>query len=406
VLTGESGTDSRTATEEELRGLRYQENILVDKIVHHEGSMKSMIIELADSMARRFELLDPLFPADFSLNQISTEIGRILRSQPEPCPIGSWVRDYLPTKYKNTNMQREVGLISQLNNIIEHCAVSSRNSIEQSTTTELESQLEYITKAEHLKDDIGTQLTTKKWAIRAEGMRRGVSLCEEKYRDQISSKDYRFEIPDDLTLQQANEQVMIQGARYEKEIHTFYQVNYPEYPATVIEDALKYANSTRVMANIWAIINEKKWSGDVVHWLDRNYWKKAQSSHKSGNSTYFPTTLCARCSSNIENDPKDYHVTRYDKSSPTGYRCDNCGCIEILVRENTREQIGDKSAEMDRFAEDIIKHIPDYTETPMDWRERYLNPAIYARKKAISNKFRIAAFGKEEMVIPRKENKT
>jgi hypothetical protein len=96
---------------------------------------------------------------------------------------------------------------------------------------------------------------------------------------------------------------------------------------------------------------------------------------------------------------------QYDRDSPTTYRCDNCGGTAVLDKGNSREQVGDKKEENDRFAEDIINHAPFYSNLFGDWRKRWLNPTIYARKRAIQEDFSKAAFGKEKIVVPRKKIK-
>ena len=393
--------DSRQQTEERLRELRQNENNLLDKIVHHEGTMKDLIIQIADSMAERYELLDPALPPQFALSQISTNITRAL----QPDPIADLVRRYLPEKYKNSSMQRPASLIDQLSSIIEHCGHDVRKQIEQCSNLEIETQVQFIDKAKNINDDIGTILNSKKETLLQDAIRRGMrEIAGEKIRDAITSRDYRFEITEDAELEELNQEVITQLRRVIHEYEVFIQ-NFIEYPGYTKEDARKWGNSARTYANMMAIVNEKKWSGEVDFWLDRNYWKKAQSSHKSGNSTFFPTTLCAICSKDIDNDPKDFHVTKYDKTSPTGYRCDNCGSTEIDDRFNSREQVGDKGAEVDRMASDIVNHLEYYVDIFKDWRNRSLNPAIYARKRAISEPFRKSSMGKEAIVVPRKKTK-
>jgi len=392
--------DSRQQNEERLQELRQNENNLLDKIRNHDGTMKSLIIQIAESMEERYQRLDPALPPTFALSQISTNISRAL----QPDPIADLVRRYLPDKYKNANMERPAILINQLSSIIEHCGHDVRKTLEQIANLELETQIQFIDKAKSINDDIGTILNAEKERRLQEAIRRGMKeIAGEKIRDAITARDYRFEIPEDAELEELNQEVVTQLRRVIHEYEVFIQ-NFIEYPGYTKEDARKWGNAARTYANMMAIVNEKKWSGEVDFWLDRNYWKKVQSSHKSGNSTFFPTTLCLRCSANIDNDPKDFHVTKYDKTSPTGYRCDNCGSTEIDDRFNSREQVGDKSPEIDRMASDIVNHLEYYVDIFKDWRIRSLNPAIYARKRAISEPFRKSSMGKEAIVVPRKKN--
>jgi DNA-directed RNA polymerase subunit RPC12/RpoP len=389
--------NAASVDQDEKRKLIAQENSIINAIVHSEGTMKDKILELAQIIERRIELLD----CDFALPEISTYITRQLRQF--QCPIADVVRRYLPEKYKNPDFAKWGKLASLSQNLVEG-GLDVRQRIEDCSTGELESILEYKQKAKHELDSAITILNNDVDAIRREAVNRGLTeLAGEKIRDQISARDYRWEIPDDAELEELYEETRRQCRRVIDEYIEFIDVTYPEYRTPLKEKERQYGNSFRVYANMMHIVNELKWSGDIAFWLDRNYWKKVQSSHDAGNSTKFPTTLCARCSADIADDPKDYHISKYDKTSPTGYRCDNCGSTEILVRENSREQVGDKSPEVDRMAIDIVNHIEHYVDIFQDIRQTVIDPAIYARKKAISNEFRIASMGKEKIVVPRKK---
>jgi DNA-directed RNA polymerase subunit RPC12/RpoP len=400
LLVGEG--DSRQQTEEQLRELRQEERDLYDSLENHNETLKSKILRIAQVIEERINLLDPMLPKELSINQISSIITRQLRAY--NMPFAHWVSEYLPDKYKNPNIHKHTKLIIDLKDLID-ASVQPTELIEQSSNIQLDSLVQYIDRAKNINDDLGTLLNSRKEIALQEAVRRGMKeIAGEKIRDSISARDYRFEIPDDAELAELNAEVIKQGERVLHEYDVFIHEKYPVYPATIKEKARQYGNSFRVYANMIAIINEEKWSGDVDFWLDRNYWKKVQSSHKSGNSTMFPTTLCLRCSKDIDENPKDFHVTKYDKTSPTGYRCDNCGSIEIDDRFTSREQVGDKGPEVDRMASDIVNHIEHYVDIFKDVRINNMNPAIQARKRAISNKFRIASMGKEEIVVPRKKN--
>ena len=94
----------------------------------------------------------------------------------------------------------------------------------------------------------------------------------------------------------------------------------------------------------------------------------------------------------------------YDKTSPTTYRCDRCHGTAVLDKGNSREQVGDKSEENDRMAREILAHAEFYSDIFEDWRERWLNPTIYARKRAIQEPFSISSIaGSGSIVVPRKK---
>lgn len=395
-------SDSRQQTEEEIKQLHKEQIDLISEIVDKDDkSMGEKILLLAQKYERLIDLNDPMLPKEFTINQISTEITRSLRAN--QCKIAPWVSEYLPEKYKNANLSKWGKLAHNVHEIAIGSVLPSQ-PLEQCSTEFLVPLLELFQKFK--REGGGNIFDNSIDEIRRILLDRGVKEAGgEKLRDPISARDYRFEIPDDAELEELNKEVVTQCERVIYEYDVFIHKKYPVYPATTKEKARQYGNAFRVYANMMAIVNEEKWSGDVDLWFDRNYWKKSQSSHKSGNSTFFPTTLCAKCSANVDEDPKDFHVVRYDSNSPTGYRCDNCGGTKIMKRFNSREQVGDKSAEMDRLASEIVNHIPHYVDVFQDVRKNNMNPAIYARKRAIANRFRIASMGKEEIVVPRKKAK-
>lgn len=394
--------DSRQHVEELLREKRQNENVLRDKILNHEGTIKSLILELADSIAERYELLDPMLATEFALSQISTTISRLLA----PNPIADFVRRCLPDKYKNANMQRAIITIDQLNNIIEHCGTNSRKYIEESSNLELESQIQFIKKAKNLGDDLITLLNNEEQKRLQEAINRGMGvIAGEKIRDQISERDYRYEIPDYFGLEELNKEVISQGNRWIKALDVFFNKKYPDRPGHIRQEVYKWANAIRVIANVHEVINEDKWSGDMSFWFDREYHANIQSKHDAGNSTFWPTSLCASCSKNVDEDPKDCVKMKYWRPSPTRHICPQCGGTKIKERENTREQVGDKEADVYRDAADVLNHIPFYADVFIQYVEGEKSPPIYSRKEAISGPFSKSAIGGvDKIVVPRNKN--
>lgn len=395
MLVDASG-NSRNAAEEQKRELREQEASIIQDIISHSGTMKSKIQAWAEVLEKLRELLD----VDFEINQISTYITHKLIEN--HCPGATHVRSYLPDKYKNQNMIRaeKVGenLITAFSDPLD------RKPIEQYSNLELEFEFEYLGKTDNDNDKLLMLLDNRKEDILREGMRRGIQIGGEKLRDQISCKDYRYEIPEYFGLKELNEEVPTQLHRWIKALVVFADQKWPGRPAHRRQDAWKYANSIRVMANIQEIVNEDKWSGELEHWFDREYWAKIQSKHDAGNSTMFPTTLCANCSKDVAENPKDCVRMKYWRPSPTGYICDGCGGTQILERENTREQVGDKEADVFRDAADVLNHIPWYADVFIDYVKRSKSPEVYGRKAAISGEFSKSAIGGvDKMVVPRKK---
>ena len=209
--------------------------------------------------------------------------------------------------------------------------------------------------------------------IDREAIRRGMKeIGGEKIRDQISCYDFRMRVPDNQTLQWYNQQTSENLIATGEAIAEFGRKDFLDFPPHDEEIAKKYTETSKIWRIIFLTVKEKKWSGDIGFWMDRNYHQKVQSSHDSGNSTKYASTLCAWCSRDIDNDPLDRHIMQYDRDSPTTYRCDNCGGTAVLDKGNSREQVGDKKEENDRFAEDIINHAPFYEMIFKDWRKRWL----------------------------------
>jgi hypothetical protein len=390
--------DARQQTEDEKRELRRKQNDLIKEIVAHDGTMKDLVNQLAQSYEKSIELLD----CNFAINQISTEITRTLKSL--GCSVASCVYQYLPPKYKNPHTKRVHEILDHMNLIVDH-TVPLHDSIEHSSNSEIENSVQFVEKAKHLSDDVGTLLNNVKENLFREGLRRGMKeLAGEKIRDQISERDYRYEIPDYFGLEELNQEVINQGNRWANALIKFFNVKYKERPGHIRQDVYQWANSIRVMANVTETLNENKWSGDMTFWFDREYWATIQSKHDAGNSTMFPTTLCANCSKDVENDPKDCVRMKYWRPSPTHYICEQCGGTKILGRENTREQVGDKQADVYRDASDVLNHIPFYADVFVKYVERVKSPPIYSRKAAIRGEFSKSSIaGTDKLVIPRKK---
>ncbi len=394
MLVDASG--SRNADEEQKRELRQQEQSIIQDILSHSGTMKAKIQAWADILEKLRELLD----FDFEINQISTYITHKLIEN--HCPSSGKVRFYLPDKYKNQNMIRAEHVAEKLETAFSEPLV--RKPIEQCSNLELEFEFEYLGKTDNDTDKLLMLLDNRKEDILREGIRRGINIGGEKLRDQISCKDYRYEIPEYFGLKELNEEVTKQGNRWIKALDIFFNQKYLDRPAVVREKAWKYANAIRSIANLYETVNEDKWSGEKSFWFSREYWSIIQSKHDSGNSTMFPTTLCKNCSRDVKNDPKDCVRMKHWRPSPTGFLCEQCGGIEVLKRENTREQVGDKEADVYKDAQDVLNYMTEYPDVFIDYVESFKSPEIYSRKAAISGEFSKSAIGGvDKIVVPRKK---
>lgn len=391
-----SDGSSRNAAEEQKRELRQQEASIIQDIITHSGTMKSKIQSWADVLEKRIEILD----CDFEVNQISTYIThKLIESN---CPGVSHVRGYLPEKYKNQNMVRAEHVSEKLETAFSDPL--DRKPIEQYSNLELEFDFENIIKTKNDNDKIQMLLNNRGEDLQREAVKRGIQLGGEKLRDQISCKDYRYDIPEYFGLKELNEEVVKQGNRWIKALDIFFNHKYPDRPAVVREKAWKYANAIRSIANLYETVNEDKWSGDKSFWFSREYWAIIQSKHDSGNSTMFPSTLCANCSKDVVENPKDCVRMKHWRPSPTGFICEQCEGTKILERENTREQVGDKEADVYKDAQDVLNYMTEYPDVFIDYVESFKSPEIYSRKIAISGEFSKSAIGGvDKIVVPRKK---
>lgn len=405
-----SNGGSRNAVEEQLRELRQQETNLLDAILNHDGSMKDKILQLAQTMEQRINLLDPMLPKNLTINQISSEIRRSLLSL--QIPIGNYVHEYLPDKYKDeihsrcAKLRQAITKIENTDRMVKPC-----ENIEQCSAEELPQVLENEKLLKNAADDFVTEAkkevtnrSNRIIQIRQRAMDLGIDhLLDESYRRPITCYDFRMSVPDDQQLEFYNKQTSENLIATGEVITEFGAKDFLDFPPLDIDDAKRFTETSRIWRIIFATVKEKKWSGSIGFWMDRNYWQKVQSSHDSGNSTKFDSTLCAWCSRDIDKDPEDRHIMNYDKKSPTLFRCDNCHGTAVLDKGNTREQVGDKKEENDRLAADIIDYAPFYGDIFEFWREAKwgLNPTVYGRKRAIKEPFSKAAFGKEDIVVPK-----
>ena len=403
--------DSRQQTEEHLNQLRCEEKDIREELSRHDGSMADRFRRLAKIMEERLDLGDQM--VSYLVHEISTNIRRFCLSHDPPILAGYHVNDYLDEKYKDPEHAKLAKIKAAINNLeyrtrrrceqIEHCSAEDLPELLELTRNEANERDRLATEAIKLSTEKKREIDRIRQRARELGLD---NLLDEEYRDPISCYDFRMPVPNDQKLEWYNEHTSENLVETGKTITEFGSKDFLEFPPLDTEVAKKYMETSRIWRIIFHTVKEKKWSGDIGFWMDRNYHQKVQSSHDSGNSTKFDTTLCAWCSRDIDKDPLDRHIMQYDKTSPTTKRCDNCGGTAVLDKGNSREQVGDKKEENDRLAEDIINHASFYGDIFSDWRVRSLNDTIYSRKRAIQEEFSKAAFGKESIVVPKKKTTT
>lgn len=392
--------DSRQQTAEQLRELRFQEENLINDLLNNDGGLATKLQSWAQIVEELINSTDENY--NFAISYISTYIRRECFKR--HLKFSHNVDRYLSEKYKNPNMVRIYHVEDKLEDAL--CPQSEDKSIEQFSLTELEFEHELLEKTDNEIDKLVMQINQKKEMVEAEAAKRGVKLNNVEYRPPITSKDYRYDIPDYFGLAELNEEVTNQGNRWIRALDKFFNHKYPERPAVVRQKAWKYANAIRTVANLYETVNEDKWSGDKSFWFEREYCAKIQSKHDAGNSTMFDTTLCANCSKDVANDPKDCVKMIHWRPSPTGFLCPFCKGYEVLDRENTREQVGDKEADVFRDATDVLNYMNEYPDVFIDYVENFKSPEIYARKAAIAGEFsRSSIGGVDKQVVHLQEKK-
>ena len=395
--------DSRQQTEQEKHNLRLEEESILNDVINSNGTLTTKIKRWAEVLERRIELLDCSFSISYISTYISHKLGEL--------PIAHNVNRCLADKYKDPSQQRFNSIDKKLEQLkngthtecerIEDCSVNSLPLLLETERNTKNKADELITEAKKLVSDSNNRITL----IRQRAMELGLEqLLDEKYRGPISCYDFRMKVPDDQDLHWYNNETSKNLIATGEWLITFGEKDFLDFPPHDVDKAKKYTETSRIWRLLFSTITEKKWSGSRGFWLDRNYWKKVQSSHDSGNSTKFNSTLCAWCSKDIDEDPRERHIMHYDKSSPTTYRCDRCHGTAVLDKGNSREQVGDKSEENDMIAREILAHAPLYGDLFEDWRVRWLEPTVYARKRAIQEPFSKSSIaGADSIVVPRKK---
>lgn len=390
--------DSRQQANEQLQELRAKEQNLISELSNIDSNLGQRLQAWAQIVEELINSADPNY--NFPLSKISTYIRR--ESYKRKFRFAHHVDRYLSDRYKDQTMIRIHHLEDKLETAL--CPQIGDKKIEDFSRIELEFERELLLKTKGDMDKEQMRINHRIEDIDREAINRGYDeIGGEKIRDQISERDYRYEIPDYFGLDYLNQQVTTQGNRWIKALSVFFNLKYPDRKGHVRQDVYHWVNAIRVMANVQEVINEDKWSGDLSFWFDREYHAKIQSKHDAGNSTMFPTTLCANCSKNVDEDPKDCVKMKYWRPSPTRYICGQCEGTEILLRENTREQVGDKEADVFHDAADVLNHIPWYADLFISYAEGSKSPPIYSRKEAISGPFSKSAIGGVDKLVVRRK---
>ena len=140
------------------------------------------------------------------------------------------------------------------------CPQNGDKKLEDFSRIELEFERELLQKTKFDMDKEQMRINHRIEDIDREAINRGYDeIGGEKIRDQISERDYRYEIPEDLGLDYLNEQVTIQGNKWIKALNVFFNIKYPDRKGHIRKEIYHWCNAIRVIANVQEVINEDKW---------------------------------------------------------------------------------------------------------------------------------------------------
>ena len=377
-MTPDSNSIAQEKARQQLLNLKSSQETILSEIITRDGSMKQRILELAQVIEQRIELLDPDL-ATFELSDISSIIAKELREK--ECSIANWVRDYLPAKYKNPNLAR---IDSTIHNISEIGAVVPRHLPEECSSVELELLYETNEKAKNELDNAVSRYNKEQEKIESIAQQRGLQLGGYKFRREISHTDFSEDVPEALRpyIQQVFENMIDVGESWLTIAH-----KYRADPPLILEEILEDIDVTASEKLIMKGHKDFKMTGDLDHSMERQYISDMNGKHAAGNSDKFPTKLCKHCSITTTYDPDDFEVMRFDHTSPTNYRCAKCGGVDVIERGMSREQVGDRAAFIVREAQNLVKAIPKYGITLQRWSKKYVQPKEDSRKTVIAQFF-------------------
>jgi hypothetical protein len=379
----------KSVDQSELLRLKHEQITTIDQIMQHDGSMKEKIIKLAQIMEQRINLLDP--ELTFAVNQISTEIKRVLSGQ----PVANFLHQYLPDKYKDPRLAGYAKLqeyIEQYSGVVE-----LRQPIEHCSNDDLYRLFGANEDYDNILDTEVKRTTNRKDIILEEMFKRGMKLDGYKLRNPISAHDFHYEIPE--TLEGLNAGLLENIAGIIKRWggkptvpHTGILARVEEWPPTNYDDSKKYYLATKIYEQILGS-EDLKMSGSWDRWCRRGYTEIVEGKHGAGNSDKLPTILCSWCSRNVDEDPTDYQLMFPDQESKTGWRCIKCKGENTLTRYTTREQVGDRKDVVQAFASNVMNHLPDLGDFYLDYISKYLERIENSRKRVIAAQFSDSAIG-------------
>jgi len=380
-MTVPDSFNAKEKAKEKLRLLESTQKTILNEIVLREGTIKQKVNDLAYIIEQRIELLDPELEG-IATDQISTLITRMLREK--GCTAtANHVNEYLPPKFRNKNLARVHETIDKINEI---GTVLGCHLPEDCSSSELQ---DYVDRQRELKNEYDKALTAvNKNVEKAEfiAFQKGFQLDGEKYRRQISEKDFDEPVP--ANIQEYVEPVLQHFTDIAKGFLDI-RDNYARAPPRELDEIMVHDKVLSTFKIALQPHKDSKFTGDLMHAFERQYRSDMNGKHAAGNSDRFPTKLCKNCSVINENDldPDDYEIMRYDTTSETNYRCMKCTGTESITRGMSRENVGDTQAITMRKAQMVIEYLPLFGQCLSQWNRKYIQIKEDSRKEVISRFF-------------------
>jgi hypothetical protein len=312
----------------ELSSLRIEQSQLIALLKNKADSWRTKLVRLAEIFERRYELADPEFDNDnFSISRISTEITHVLRRH--NVAIADHVSDYLPDKYKNPNLARD---------FLNTKGPASWGGIDPSLL---------IDEISHLPAEEIKKLPTNVKILLYDTIRKQKNLIETDALEQhyqLNDKEQRDPI-------RTSRPFPPRVTKYSEAIHKHADLLL-EWEQKVINDCppppeLEQEFADGEVASYQYLLNfiNEKYSLGMGEWLERDIYRIHQSKHGAAVKDKVETLLCKHCSilNREKYEPGDFVEMEWSWSSPTHWKCPECGGSEHVLRGLTREQCGDKA---------------------------------------------------------------
>jgi hypothetical protein len=371
------------SVQEEVENLRREQLIIEDQLVafdEENDKTKARKITLwADLLAREYTLLGN----EWFLNQISKTISEKLRARGNK--YWHHVSDFLPDKYKDPNYQWERGSDQQFSHAVK---IAAKNQIE-----DLVSRIKQSREPDHeLLRDTFEVLEKATDEVRKECDQHRVPLVNmNSWGEPIKGEE------EEHTVSIIKPKPMVTIAYEEMVAYGKTVLDYAEtlrqFPPELDVDVQFIARGARVMREFLQPSLDLKWSKSYGGWLKIEKDRLDYGKHAAAVKNYTTTNVCAMCS-NLHKDvankvePTIVELVR-DPKSDTGMKCPQCGCTAGLKRNMTREQVGDKSPIILKFAwkiantwpmfQEAIFHHMQYIEKRCGYRKRDLSPVLSDR---------------------------